>query len=1055
MSDEATSAEQLRTSSGQGVIALLVDHPVASNLLMTILLLAGLYAFLNLAVQDLPELDPREITVTVPLPTATADEVAQDITQRIEGVLLSVEGVRRVRSEAVLGKGTVIADIALFADAATVFDDITRAVQSLEDFPPQWADEVEIFRGKSMGNLLTVAVKSEYLEEGELAVVTEKVREILQDLPLVATVTQIAGPKQEISIEVREETLKRHSLSIEEVVRKVRLNSIDLPSGTIHTSAANIQIGTESALERSEEYAEIVILSNPDGTQVRLRDIASIHDVLTSSSSIEVDGWRAHLLGVRSGKGEEPIEVAEQVRAELETVQVPSGVAAFVWDDRTHAMEERMSIVVSSGILGFALVFLLLALVFDLRVALWVAIGVPASFLGASLLFSAFDITLNLITMFGFVIAIGLVVDDAIIVGESIETSRERGLTGRAAALAGAREVFGPVLAGTVTTIVAFMPLYFVYGDVGQLVSILPIIIALILLVSLAEAFLVLPSHLSSDVKWSRPPLASINQRVHDAIDELRDRLVLPAVSASVRHPWPTIGICVTFVAVVAIAAWAGAVRGGFLDPIPAGRLQADLTFEPQTLPETTRAAAEELVRAAEAIASESDTSPFSSFSLMVGRHFDLDEVAAERGRETGGHLASVVAHLHPQLAVGAAERLEHQWRRQVGQLPGAKSVHFRSAISVSAPDVAVILMHPDRQVLNEAGYQLVDAYRNDPSLFEILHSLAPGERQFDIKLTAEGMAAGFNSQMVGQQLRARYYGAEVERIQGGREEIRVMVRYPAAERQSTEALIDDSLLLPDGTSMPLVELATITETVGPALRLRHDGIPAIAVTARVDKSLASVRDVNNQLVDQVLPALETAYPDIRIRLAGNAYDRETLIEALQTTVPIALLLIYFVAAVFLGSYLRPLLVLAAIPLTVTGALLGHAALGYEMGMVSLMGVLAVSGIALNDAFVLMHRFRKIQLSQPMPAIAGISAAVRQRFRAIVLTTATTIIGVLPLLLSESETTRNLLPLVVSLVSGLLTASIGLLFLMPAVLLLAENAQERWGFAVENRATTS
>ena len=555
----------------------------------------------------------------------------------------------------------------------------------------------------------------------------------------------------------------------------------------------------------------------------------------------------------------------------------------------------------------------------------------------------------------------------------------------------------------------------------------LPIVVAVILAVSLAEAFLVLPSHLSSDVKWSRWPLVAVRSRVERAIEDMRDQVVAPAVSAAVRRPWTTISICAAVVAGAWVAVWAGAVRTGFMEPLPAGRLQADLTFPVGTSPTIARAGAERVIRAAQAIADESGTAPFTGVSVVVGRHLDLDEAARDRSRDRGGHLASVVVHLQTRQGLGMAPRLEREWRLRAGRPAGAESVHYRSGVAISRPDVAFMLAHDDADVLAEAVDDLAAAYRREASLFEIRQTGAPGDRQFDIALTDAGIAAGLSPQAVGQQLRARYHGIEVQRIERGREEIRVMLRYPADERRGVDELVDEMLATPSG-AIRLSTAADVVETRGPAKQLRVDGVPAASVTARVHRAAASVAEVNARMTDDVLPALAAKHPGLRVELAGNAYDRSSLLESFRTTVPTALLVIYFVAAMLLNSYLKAFLVLVAIPLTVAGAVFGHATLGYEIGMVSLLGIVAVGGIALNDGLVLMHRYRRIQAEQALPAIAAVSAAVRQRFRAILLTTATTVAGLLPLWLAGGSMWE---PMAVAIIFGLIFATVLSLGIVP------------------------
>ena len=1033
--------------AARGPIGYFARNRVAGNLLMVLLLLGGVYTAVQLEIGSVPDFDPRRINVDVPYPGSSAREVEEDINRRIEERLIPVMGVERVTSRAMEGLGTVTVDLAPFASPNDVLDDVRSAVERIEKFPPPEAEQPDVALADAPRNVLTVAVTSASLSQSELRSRAEEVQEALLALPSVSMVSPFAVPEREIAIEVSEETLRKHGLTIGEVAREVRQASLNLSSGELRTDAGGLVLRTQAKRSRGEDFEDIVLLSREDGTIVHLRDVAVVRDEFADTEvASRVDGRPAVLLLVDRDVDQEPLAIAEEVVAMLADYVAPPGTDVFVWDDRHRHTSTRVDTLLASGFLGFSLVFVFLALVFDFRIALWVAVGVPTSFLGACLLFPAFDVAIDAVSIFALIIVIGIVVDDAVVVGESIATHQELGERDAAAAVAGARAVLAPVVVGVLTTMIAFAPLLFTYGTVGQLLNTVPVVVALVLAVSLAEAFFILPSHLSHGAPWSRPPLGDIQARVRDWIAELRDNVVVPAISAAVRRPYLTVIVSVVFVAAAAFLATTDALRYVYFENAQVDRVQGDLTFPPGTPFAVTQAAAEQLAEAARQANEQAGDDPVRTIAVVVGEHVDAPSVYGGAVAARGSHLGSVTVHLRGEsersLSPAGFERL---WRANVGNVPGTQSLRFRSGEGRSNPEVSYALVHPDDETLTRAVADLRRALEADPALNEVEDSLAFGKRQYDIELTEAGKAAGMTPRMVAAQLRARFFGDEVQRIQRGRDEIKVVVRYPEARRHSLRELGDERITRPDGVQIPLSTVARIVGTRDHSTLIRIDGVRAAEVRARVDLVEATPGTVSGKLRRDVLPMLAQQYPGLQVKLLGPARDNALMVDVLSYTVPLALLVMYILIAVQFRSYVQPFVIVAGLPFAFGGAIIGHWILGYDLTMVSVFGIVAVGGVVVNDTLVLMDRYNKIRSGADMPAVAAVSAAARQRFRPIILTTLTTVVGLLPLLLFKGEATENLVPMVVSLVFGLVVASVSILFFVPAVLLIGETVRERLG----------
>jgi len=1041
---------------GGGLIGFFARNHVAGNLLMLLFLAGGLYTVVDVDVRNLPALEPRTISITVPYPGATAAEVEEEITRRVEENVLVLDGVAGVTSMATESLGTVTVDLQVFASAASVLDDVRTAVERIERFPPSDADQPEIELTKPTRTNVTVAVASSTLSEDELRRSAEQVLEDLLALPEVSLVVPFAVPAREISIEVSEEALREHGLTISTVAREVRQSSLNISSGEIRTDAGGLMLRTHAKRLRGEDFLDIVVLSRDDGTIVQLGDVATVRDTFEDVDVVtRVDGRPAVLLNVNRDVDQEPREIAGAVKRMIAGYDAPAGADVLVWDDRTRTLGARLGWLVSGGLLGFALVFVLLSLVFDFRIAVWVAVGVPTSFLGACLFFPAFDMSINIMTIFGLILVIGIVVDDAVVVGESIASEHENGVGGVRAAIAGARSVLAPVVVGVLTTMVAFAPLLFTYGGVGQLMNILPVVVFLVLSVSLIEAFLILPSHLAGGGRWSHWPLAAIQARSRAWLANFRDARMVPAISWAVRRPYATIAISTAFVVGALLLFAGGAVRFVFFESLPSDRVEADVTFPTGTPFEATLAAAEQIAQAGRA-ASDLAGDPVRSVSVIAGHHLRVNSLGGDAAGRYGSHLATVALHLRDEsersLSPKAFERL---WRRLAGDIPGAESVRFISTEgSISLPGVSYALVHPDDDSLARATAELRGALDDMPAVFQLEDSLVVGKPQYDIELSELGKTAGLTPGGLAAQLRARFFGDEVQRLQRGRDEIKVMVRYPEERRHRVSELMNERIsrtaargggVAPgDNAQVPLYLVADISETRGYRTLTRMDGIRAAEVKARIDTDISTPRRVAAELSEAVLPMLLDRYPGLRVEPLGQAKEQADVQEVLAYTIPLALLVMYILIAVQFRSYAQPFIVLAAMPFGMAGAIIGHWVLGYDVSIVSVFGVLAVAGVVMNDTLVLMDRYNKIRASSEMPAIAAVSAAARQRFRPIVLTTATTVVGVLPILLFKAEVTQNLVPMIVSLVFGMITATFGILLFTPAVLLVAEGLRERF-----------
>ncbi len=1031
--------------SDQGLVAYFASNPVAANLIMVLMLAGGFLAGLRLTAQIFPTVDPGIVTITVSYPGATPSEVAEGITRRAEEAVFGIDGVDRVLSTAAENLGTITVELKDFVDAMQVRDDVETAVNRLADFPPEEAEQAEIVRTETISDVLTLVVSSE-LSEMELRRGAELLEEQLLALPAVSLVSLLGARDYEISIEVREQALRRYDLTIGQVADAVRQSSLNLSSGELRTEAGDLLLRTNTKRERGEEFEDIVLRARPNGAILRLGDVATVRDAFADFDLInEYNGRSSVFVRVQKSESEDVLEIAAAVKQLLAGYQPPPGIDIEIWDDQTEILEDRLNLLIRNGVLGFALVFLFLVVMLDLRLALWVAMGVPISFLGAFLLFDFLGVNINMVSLFALIVVLGIVVDDAVVVGENIVAEQEAGATGAAAAVAGARGVRGPVLVGVLTTMAAFAPLLFVTGTFGQLLGVVPVVVITVLSMSLIEAFLVLPAHLSHGGSWSRWPLDIFQTRVDRAVKAFRDILLVPAVAWAVRRRYLTLVAGIVVLALAALLLITGGVRFIFFPALESNRIRADLEFPVGTPFEVTRAAAEVLAEAARVTNEAVGGSSFRSVSVTIGGRFRSGSGPGGGNPMTvASNLASVQIQLNSEpLRTLSAPDLERAWRRQVGDVPGVERLSYTSEYFSGGADIEYELAHRDDDVLAAAVADLKRGYSAIPSMYEIQDSIRLGKRQYDIELTPAGEAAGLTPADVARQLRRNFFGDEVQRIQRGRQELKVMVRYPDEQRRSARDFYNVRIRLADGAEAPLSAVARVTESRGFSSIDRINGLRIVTVSGQVDTVLATPNEVNARVQAELLPALRARYPGLQVDQSGFGREQAEDLGALGDLALVALLVIFALIASQLRSYAQPLIILAAVPFGAAGALIGHKLLGYDLSFISIFGMVALSGVVVNDSLVMIDRYNTIRAESDLSPIEAIVSAARRRFRAIFLTTVTTALGLAPMLFETSTQAQFLIPMAVSLATGIVFASLVILFLVPALVVIREDLRRR------------
>ena len=1015
------------------------------------LLVLGLVALFNTTVERYPAVDLRRITITVPYDGATPREVEEDVLRRIEASLVALDGVERITANAWEGKGEVIVELTQWQDTVAKVDAVRTAIESIEDFPPPGADEPEIVRHEILRGVLSLVLTSATASEHQLTLAADELRERLLQLPGVDVVDLHGARERQIQVDLDETRLRSHQLAVSEVIARIRGSSINLSGGELRTAAGALVLSAMQKRNTGPEFTDIVVLSKPDGSIVRLGDIATVRDGFVDDPLVNtVDGVPAVFIEVSAPNGVNPEDVRGEVEAYLAANALPAGMDLDLWMDRVFSVEKPLLSVADSALTGVALVFVVLVLLLDLRSGVWVAIGIPTAILGSFVALFMLGVTLNVMAMIGFAVIVGIVVDDAIVVGENIERHRGAGMPRRQAAVRGAREVMAPVVVGVLTTMFMFAALLPLDGVLGMMFQALAVVVVVVLLFSLLDAFFLLPAHVSGRGELSRWPLTVWQRAARTRFEGFIERRVGGLIRLALARPGASI---VGFAALFGLAAWLLAVdvirfntTGNRLDE---QQLQVDLTMAAgATFADTVRAV-ERIVAAAHEANSVTGGTAVNAVNVMVGQHKSMETATGVDQGEPAPHLASVQLRLntYPEREVSVAE-LRQAWVGALGAVPGAERLAFPNATAYSSAGVGYVLQHPDEEALIAAATELKERLVRHGPIYQIDDTLEVGSRRYELELTDSARASGLTPAALASQLRNRFFGAEAHRVVRNQEELEVLARYPMERRARRADLQDELVRLPNGELAAFADAARVVETREFAQRQRVDGMPAVTITASYNVVATSSRELQAIVQGQWLAELSEQYPGLRYLPDGSSRDTAKIVNMLSISFPAAALAMFALVAIQLRSFVQPLCVLLGVPLAAAGVLYMHLFLGYDIGLVSIFGLVAVAGVVVNDALVLLDMYNRIRRDEPGVSVEhAVLRAALLRARPIVLTTVTTVVGLLPLLYNRAESVEPFLPVVVSLVGGLAVAGIGMLTILPALMVLAHRvagASARW-----------
>jgi multidrug efflux pump subunit AcrB len=1075
-SPSESSPASPQAAPARGPIAFMARNAVAANLLMLFLIVAGIAGYTRLVKETFPEFTLEIVSVVVAYPGATPQEVEDGIVRRIEEQLQGVEGVREITSVASEGAGSVLVELAGGTDVARALDEIKSQVDQITAFPAQ-AEQPQVQQLESRQRVMRLMLYGEVAER-PLKELAYRVEDELGALPEVSYVQTANVRDDEISIEVPQARLRAHGLSLPQIAAIVRASSRDLPAGTVETGEREVRVRTLGRNITAQQFADLVVLAQPDGTVLRLGDIATVRDGFEDNDLVaQYEGVPAVLVDVFRSNREDVLAIDAAVQRYLDQTlrpSLPAGVQVAVWENNADILRERIGTLLGSAAIGLVLVLVALTLFLDARLAAWVAVGLLVSYVGTLAVMLVTGQSINQLSLFGFILAVGIVVDDAIVVGENVFAQRERGVPGAQAAVAGARRVLRPVVFSVLTTVAAFVPLLLVPGTVGKILFAIPIVVITLLLLSLVESLLILPHHLAGI--RTDPPRARLLQwlaRLQAAVDRQLKRFVDGPLARALHFAvgWPLVvaaaALALTAISLALIVG--GHLRTSFFPDVEAEIVTARVelpTGSPaaETLRVTRQVQEAGLAAARELGAQEGDEGLVRGTYLLVGREPQDGGPPGARSSRPRPELGTVQIRL-----VGAADReveasaVERRWREAVGDLPEARSLSFSAELIGFGAPVQVNLSHPDVAELDAAVDALMQALAGVPGVFDVESDKDEGLTELRFSLLPAARTLGLSVDDVATQVRGAFFGAEALRVQRGREEVTVYARLPRSERDSLADI--EGLWIATGAAatggadaspgfVPLAQVASVEQAQAPAAIRRQDGARTVAVTADVDPAVLTAAAVSDRLAQEILPQLVEARPDLRWRFGGEQEDRREARGPILAAFAVALFAIYALLAIPLNSYTQPLIIMAAIPVGLVGALWGSWALGVSLGLLSVFGIIGLAGLVVNDGVVLMDFIN--ERAEGATDEAGQERAIiegaQSRFRPVMLTTLTTFLGVAPIAFAQSLQAQFLVPMAAALAFGALGATAIQMLLVPALAALHFRAQRAWARRRQRRA---
>lgn len=1030
----------MKESQHTGIIAWFTQNPVASNLLMIVILAIGLGASFNVQRELIPKFEIDVVNITMPYPGAAPEEVELGIVSKIEEAIKDVNGMKRIHSTTRESLATINIQAEDGTDVLELMDELKNRIDSIQNFPEQ-AEKPIIQRFELKMEAIRLQLWGE-LSERDIKEYAKQLKMELLTYPEVSLVDIQGGRDYEIAIEVSEHELQRYHLTLGEIAQLIRNSSIDLPAGSVRTENGDIMLRTTGQAYRQSDFEKLIVKTNPDGTRITLGDIATVDDGFEDVVGFSAFNNHMSLGIVVYALGEQDIietaTVAKEFAARKSKV-LPEGVHLTPWSDVSYYLQGRLDMMIKNLAMGALLVFIVLALFLEIQLAFWVMMGIPVCFLGslACMLLPGINTTLNMVSIFGFILVLGIVVDDAIIIGESAFSIREKHGHSVDSIITGTKRVAVPATFGVLTTIVAFAPNLFVQGIFAAMPKALGSVVILCLIFSLIESKWILPAHLAHSRPRTTGWIAKFNL-IQGFCNKKLNHFVAnrysPFIEKCIRHRYLTLSIFVCGIILSAGLLAGGVVRFVMQPEVPSDFLQVELKMVNGTPERRTLEVMKHITETLEEVEQE-------YIDESGDQHGFVDNVFAySYGRINGFTMGEL--HKSETRSIHS-DSIITSWREKIGTVNGAKVLSISAADNSIGAAISYDLMANDFKILQAASGELEKKLKSYRGLYDIRNGASATSDEIHLDILPSAEALGLTLRDLGAQVRHAFYGAEAQRIQRNSDEVKVMVRYPKEDRRSTNSLDSMFIRTPGGDSVPFNSVATIERKPGFNEIQRIDFRRAITVSSEADKDMVEPSRINGEIMADFLPELMQRYPGLTYKLSGGSDEERKMFLSMGIGFSLALFGIYALLAIPTKSYLQPIIIMGVIPFGIIGAVVGHWITGYAFSMMSLTGVIALSGVVVNDSLILVDFINRTVKSGTPKLEAAVNSGI-SRFRAILLTSLTTFFGLSPMLLETSIQAKSMVPMAISLGFGIIFATVITLLLVPCLYIILEDIDRAW-----------
>ena len=1020
----------------KGLIAWFARNSVAANLLMWILLIGGVFGAFGIQKQVFPNFEVNIISVRVPYLGAAPQEVEEGVLLKVEDAIKDLDGIKQITSTATEGMGSVTIEVEEDYDVQVVLDEVKSQVDAIPSFPGNTEKPI-VYRTKFQQDVLWIAVYGD-ASERELKEFAKNLRDDVANLPGISSVQVVGDRDYEISIEMSEYTLQKYDLTFSEVVNAIRQSSVDLPGGAIKSDNGNILLRTKGQAYTGWEFAQIVLLTRADGSRLTLGDIATIDDGFVEDPQYAMfDNQPAVNVRVKAVGDQNALEISKEVNQYLEKNKkdFPAHIKADAWGDSSFYLADRLNMMLENMFWGGVLVFLVLSLFLKIKLAFWVMVGLPVCFLGTLLVLpmEGLGVSINMLSLFAFILVLGIVVDDAIIMGESAYSEIDAKGHSTDNVIAGVKKVAMPATFGVLTTIAAFSPMLMVSGPFGVIWKTIGLVVIVCLTFSLIESKLILPAHLAHmRLKPYDPAKANRFQRFRDFFSEgiksFIKNIYAPFLVKAIKARYVTLAAFVSMLILTYGMFKGDWVRFVFFPTIPSDFVMASVELEPGSSLSQRDKALDTLLDAMYRMDEQ--------LTLETGSGVISHAVAFDQG--------SLGGQVFAELSKGESREvtdteIQRRWREFMPEIPGVKTLNFNAPGGPGGgSDLSFEFSSSDITQLELISKDVKAALAEYNGVSDINDTFAGGADEIQLQLKPQAEALGITLQQLGQQVRYGFYGAEVQRVQRDDEEVKVMVRYPKEERNSIGHLETMRVRSPAGQDVPFEQVADIELGKGYDSIIRVDGQRSVTVSAAVDKDIAEPNEVTMEMITRVIPEIMKKYPRVEFKLQGNSREQMEAMTSLAQGLLFALFAIYALLAIPLRSYTQPLIIMSVIPFGIVGAILGHLMLGHAVSVLSICGIIALSGVVVNDSLIMVDFVNRARQEGHRLMDAAISAGT-QRFRAIILTSLTTFMGLVPIMFERSLQAQVVIPMAISLAFGILFATVITLLLVPALYVILDD----------------